>query len=309
MTTYTLGVNTSFAVKRWPEPEAWAAIVRDRLGLRLVQHSLDLVELAGSSAASRRAEAKRVREACGRFGLNLHSTFTGLAAYSFNLLLDPDASRREHAERWYRMAIQFTAAVGGRATGGHVGAFSVSDWRDAKTRRARERQLVASLRRLASAARTAGLQEFYVENLASAREPSTMEGVSRLLKQGDPSHVPIVLCLDVGHQCVPGTEGADRDPYAWLERFGAMAPVVQLQQSDADADHHWPFTPAYNVRGRIDGEHVLQALDRSGASEVQLILEIIPPFEQEDELVLSEMAISAAYWQEAIARHLDIPRE
>ena len=48
MTVFRLGINTCFAVKRWPEPEEWAAIVRDDLGLDLVQHSLDLADVAAS---------------------------------------------------------------------------------------------------------------------------------------------------------------------------------------------------------------------------------------------------------------------
>ncbi len=39
-----LGINTCFAVKRWPRPADWAPIVRDTLGLDLVQVSLDLVD-------------------------------------------------------------------------------------------------------------------------------------------------------------------------------------------------------------------------------------------------------------------------
>ncbi len=117
-----------FAVKRWPRPEDWAPVVRDRLGLRLVQHSLDLVDLTGSER--RDAQALALRTASADHGLELHSTFTGLAAYSANLLLAPDASDREAAMAWYRSAIGFTAQVGGRATGGHVGCFSVADWRD-----------------------------------------------------------------------------------------------------------------------------------------------------------------------------------
>jgi D-erythrulose 1-phosphate 3-epimerase len=301
MTRYRLGVNTCFAVKRWPEPETWASIVRERMGLDIVQHSLDLVELGGPPALWR-AQAERVKQACRDSGLTLHSTFTGLAAYSSNLLLDPEPAVRQQAEQWYRTAIAFTAAVGGRATGGHVGAFSVSDWRDEKRRRVLEQVLRNSLQRLAGEARAAGLEELYVENLAAAREPSTMEGVAALLTPGDALHVPIKLCLDVGHQCVPGTSGAERDPYAWLEGFGSRAPVVQLQQSDAEGDHHWPFTTALNQRGRIDAERVLQALERSGADEVALILEIIPPFEQDDDEVLRDMVASAGYWQEALAR-------
>jgi len=130
-----------------------------------------------------------------------------------------------------------------------------------------------------------------------------MDGVARLLTDGDASHVPIKLCLDVGHQCVPGTTGVERDPYAWLERLGAKSPVVQLQQSDADGDHHWPFSAAANARGRIDADRVLAALDRSGADEVALILEVIPAFEQDDDAVIEDMVASASYWQAALARH------
>ena len=302
MTHFTLGVNNCFAVKRWPEPEAWATIVRDAMGLDLVQHSLDLVQLAGPPALWQ-AQAQRVKGSCSSFGLTLHSTFTGLAAYSSNFLLDPDIAVRQQAETWYRSAIAFTAAAGGSATGGHIGAYSVTEWRDAKRRQEREQDLIRSLQRLAAEARTAGLTEFYVENLAAAREPSTMEGIAWLLTDGDRSHVPIKLCLDVGHQCVPGTSGAERDPYAWLERMGSRAPVVQLQQSDAEGDHHWPFTAELNARGRIDAERVLAALDRSGADEVFLILEVIPPFEQEDDQVLDDMVASARYWRTSLARH------
>ncbi|TMG27151.1 MAG: TIM barrel protein, partial [Chloroflexi bacterium] len=170
-------------------------------------------------------------------------------------------------------------------------------------RREREQGLRASLQRLAAEARDAGLSELYIENLAAAREPSTMDGIARLLTSGDASHVPIKLCLDVGHQCVPGTTGAERDPYAWLERLGSKSPVVQLQQSDAEGDHHWPFTAAANARGRIDADKVLAALDRSGAEEVALILEVIPPFEQDDDQVLDDMVASARYWRDALARH------
>jgi D-erythrulose 1-phosphate 3-epimerase len=110
------------------------------------------------------------------------------------------------------------------------------------------------------------------------------------------------LGLDVGHQCVPGTTGPDRDPYAWLERLGGRAPVVQLQQSDAAADHHWPFTRQRNATGRIEADQALAALDASGASGTALILQVIPPFEQDDDEVVRELEESVAYWRAALAR-------
>ena len=130
-----------------------------------------------------------------------------------------------------------------------------------------------------------------------------MAMIRDLLTSGDDGHVPIRLCLDVGHMCVPGTSGADRDPYAWLRELGRAAPVVQLQQSDADGDHHWPFTAEHNAVGRVDADRVLEALEDGGVDETVLILEVIPAFEQDDDAVLNDLIASADYWRDALVRH------
>jgi D-erythrulose 1-phosphate 3-epimerase len=296
-----LGVNTCFAVKRWPRPADWAPIVRDRLGLGLVQHSLDLVNLdAGPAGIDGQAEA--IRTAAGAHGLDVQSTFTGLAAYSSNMLLDPEPAQRAECADWFERAIAFSATIKAAAAGGHVGAYSVPDWRSADRRAGLWRELKVWLERLARDARRAGLEYLVVENLAAAREPSTMAMIGDLLTDGDAGHVPIRLCLDVGHMCVPGTTGADRDPYAWLRALGGNAPMVQLQQSDERGDHHWPFTPERNAVGRIDADRVIDALGESGADDSLLLLEVIPPFEADDDTVLDELEASVEYWREAIAR-------
>jgi D-erythrulose 1-phosphate 3-epimerase len=300
MTTFRLGINTCFAVKRWPRPSQWAAVVRDELGLDLVQHCLDLTDL-GAGQSDLDGQAAELRQACADYGLTLHSTFTGLAAYSANLLLHPDRARRVGALALFKQIIDFTAAAGAQSTGGHIGAYSVADWRQPRRRHELWDELRDHLDELAADARTAGLSYLMVENLASAREPSTMAALRSLLTAGDAGHVPIRACLDVGHQCVPGSGGAEADPYAWLERLGASAPVVQLQQSDASADHHWPFTPAANRAGRIEARRVLDSLQMSGASDVTLMLEIIHPFEADDGQVIADLRTSVAYWRRALA--------
>ena len=83
-----LGINTCFAVKRWPEPGDWARIVRDELGLDTVELSLDLIEDVGGRTVN------QVRSALDEYGLRAETVFTGLAAYSLNLLMHPDAVRR-----------------------------------------------------------------------------------------------------------------------------------------------------------------------------------------------------------------------
>jgi D-erythrulose 1-phosphate 3-epimerase len=299
MTAYRLGINTCFAVKRWPEPDRWAGIVSETLGLDLVQHSLDLVDLDGDAPI--RAQAEAVCAACADRGIEVGSTFTGLGAYGRNLLLDPDADARARAAAWFRRAIEFTAMAGGRAAGGHIGAFSVADWRDEDRREALRDGLRSDLAGLAAYAAAQGLEAFLFENMAARREPSTIAEAEALLAPAGPGRAAVALCLDVGHQCVAGTSGADRDPYAWLERLGASAPVIHLQQSDAEADHHWPFTAGRNAQGRIDAERVLAALERSGADAVDLVLEVIPSFEQDDDAVVSELVESVAYWRAALA--------
>jgi sugar phosphate isomerase/epimerase len=296
-----LGINTCFAVKRWPRPADWAPIVADTLGLRLVQHSLDLVDLTADEAGRDR-QAAAIITAAAAHGLHVTSTFTGLAAYSSNLLLHPDDDGRRAAFDWYRSVIAFSSRLGCSATGGHVGALSVDDAADPLRRAARWQDLQRALESLAGDAAAAGLSALVVENLAAAREPSTIAQIESLLRPAEASRTAIGLCLDVGHMCVPGTSGDDRDPLAWLRRLGARAPIIQLQQSDAAGDHHWPFTVERNAAGRIDADEVIDALAAGGAEAAEVIIEVIPPFEQHDDAVLDDLRASVDYWRAALDR-------
>ena len=296
-----LGINTCFAVKRWPRPADWAPLVADTLGLRLVQHSLDLVDLTVDAAGVER-QARAIDEAAAAHALAVTSTFTALAAYSANLLLEPDPDARRAAAAWYREVIAFSARIGCAATGGHVGAFSVADFADPRRHATRWQDLQRTLEALAADAAGAGLRTLVVENLASAREPSTIAQLETLLRPAEPGRAAIALCLDVGHMCVPGTSGDDRLPEAWLRRLGGRAPMIQLQQSDADGDHHWPFTPERNAVGRIDADRLVDGLGEGGVETTELLLEVIPPFEQDDAAVLADLRASVDYWREALLR-------
>ena len=95
MTQFSLGINNCFAVKRWPEPDAWARLIANELGLGIVQHSFDLSEL-NVSDEDQAIDVAEINAACAAHGLVMDSTFTGLGAYSSNLLLAPseDTSAR-----------------------------------------------------------------------------------------------------------------------------------------------------------------------------------------------------------------------
>lgn len=296
-----LGINNCFAVKRWPEPEQWLSIIKNELGLDCCQLSLDLADpMLDDDALA--LYAATVRDLAARHDILLHSTFTGLAAYSWSLLLHPDEAMRKVATRWYQRAIHFTAQLGAWGAGGHFGAFSVQDAADATRRATLGRELNAQLGFLSRAAAQAGLRFLLVENMAVEREPAySIEEALALTHLEVPGGVPLVLCLDIGHPCALHTGTASDEYLTWLAQPWRHTPVIHLQQTDRSGDHHWPFTQAYNSKGMIQAEDVLKAIRQWPESEdVYLFLEPIHPFEQDDNSVLEDLRESVLYWKEAM---------
>jgi sugar phosphate isomerase/epimerase len=301
MPDFTLGINTCFAVKRWPEPMAWASIVRERFGVEQVQFSLDLVQLHVERKLLRQ-QAAEIGRACEDYGLTLHSCFTGLGAYNRNLLLAPDSRLREAALEWYRRAFEFSAVLGCSYLGGHLGALSVREFENPELRRERTERLIEMVAKLTDYGRELGLRGFLVEPMPVARElTSTLADTEQLLEAlNDSAELPISLCLDLGHACAYDNEGADRDPYEWLSCFGDISPVIHLQQTDGHSDGHYPFTEQYNSRGIIEASAVLEALQASGLEETALVLEVIHAPEQREEQVLADLEESVNYWKKAL---------
>ena len=126
MTEFTLGINTCFAAKRWPEPEEWARLVAEEFGLKTVQFSFDLMDpRAGAGVVGSYIDHTRI--ACERQGIKIHSTFTGFIPYIQNLLLHPEAPFREDAKAWFKAAIDVTARMGVLLTGGYFGSLRIGE--------------------------------------------------------------------------------------------------------------------------------------------------------------------------------------
>jgi sugar phosphate isomerase/epimerase len=298
-----LGINVCFAVKRWPEPEQWIRIVKDKLGLDCCQFSLDLVDpLLGESATMAYADA--VRELAIAHKLFIHSAFTGLAAYSWSQLLHPHVSMREAATRWYERAIDFTARLGANGMGGHIGAFSVQDDMNQERKEILLYELQERLIALSHYAAHQGLSHLLFENMAVTREWGfSIEEAEWITNLDTGAGVPLVLCLDVGHPCALHTGTASDNYLAWFARPWKHPPIIHLQQTDRTGDHHWPFTSKYNAQGLIRAESILQSIELWLKDEdVFLFLEPIHPFEADDNLVLDELSESVEYWRDALAK-------
>ncbi len=128
-----------------------------------------------------------------------------------------------------------------------------------------------------------------------------MPDIESLVTAGDSEHVPIQLCLDVGHMCVPDTDGEERDPYAWLRRMGGRA-SVSSRSSRATRKGTATGRSRRGIAdvGRIDPDRVLEALGPD--VKAPLVFEVIPAFEAPDADVLADLVESARCWREAIAR-------
>ncbi len=162
-----LGMNNGFAAKNFPEPSAWARIISKDLGLRVVQHSFDLLEpLTPEPGRSQLCE--EVLRAAKENGLTLHSTFTGLIIYAQNHLAHPSPIVRNQAFLWFQAALEVSQKLGVEACGGHIGAMSAADYAHAERRTFIRNNLVESVRNLASLAASLG-QKY---NAHAARNPA-----------------------------------------------------------------------------------------------------------------------------------------
>ncbi|MCL4249501.1 MAG: hypothetical protein KJ065_15265 [Anaerolineae bacterium] len=103
----------------------------------------------------------------------------------------------------------------------------------------------------------------------------------------------------------------DGDPYQWLRRLGAYAPIIHLQQTDGSVSAHRPFTQAFNATGMIQPDRVLRALAESYAQaaapslpprcqDVYLTIEVFSSTAQKPKAILANIRESAAYWRQFI---------
>jgi len=297
--SFILGVNNCWAAKRFIEPKEWVKIAATELEVSYVQFSFDVLD-PGVDMSALNSIASETLDCCSDYGVKIHSCFTGLAAYSYNLLLHPYSVMRQKATEWYEKALTLAAKLKAEAAGGFLGAFSVKDFRDEKRRQLLLSSLIGTLKHLSHIGKKHGLKYLLWEPMPVSREPpATIEETKILLSLvNKESAIPIKLCLDVGHACNPDVETAmDRDPYMWLKILGKDSPCIHIQQTDGKADRHWPFTKEYNKVGIIKGDRVLSALRESGANLTYLFLEVIHPFEYPDEQVIKEIKASVNYWK------------
>ena len=287
------GINLSFAIKRWVEPEVWSELVSRRLGLRLVQSTYDLLD-PWWPVSARNAMAARVRRAAADFEIEIESAFSGLANYCFDGLLHPEAEGRSASLEWWKRAFDVAAEVGAKASGGPLGGMSATDAADPQRQAQRYRDLLEAVEQLTVAARQSGLERLQVECTPLAREiPYTVEQSQKFLADLEGRcAVPVKLLVDIGHALYQPLYGPQARMPEWLHGLGRSIGAFHLQNTDFQSDSHWGWP---DKRGLFDVANFAREVNAAGLDDVPAFLEIIYPFELADEAVFSNITSSVQH--------------
>jgi sugar phosphate isomerase/epimerase len=305
MAELILGINTCFAIGRYPEPEEWLRVVTEELGLSHVQFSFDLLDpvIVDWDVVCRTCE--RIAALAAHRGVRIDTATTGEVPHKSNALLDPDPAVRRCYLRWYEKLVLASSILGAEGSGVYLGTLSSRDFASARRKEYLISVLMEEIVHLTGIAKGAGQKYFMWEPMSIPREiPCTIAETRELLgRANEGASVPVLLCLDVGHGWIRSPDPRDRDPYAWLRDLGHLSPAIHMQQTDGKGSRHWPFTPEWNEKGVIVPEKVAEALEAAGAKRTFIVFEyFFSAHAIAEEGALDAMKQSVEHWKRALAR-------
>ena len=305
MAEIVLGINTCFAIGRYPEPEEWLRVVTEELGLSHVQFSFDLLDPVIVDWDVVQRKCSHIAELAAAAGVHIDTATTGEVPHKSNALLDPDPTIRRCYLRWYENLIRASSILGAEGSGVYLGTLSSKDNADPERRSYLISVLMEEIAHLTEIAKSEGQKYFMWEPMSVPREiPCTINETKELLALANRgSRIPVKLCLDVGHGWIRSSDPRDRDPYAWLRELAHLSPAIHMQQTDGKGSRHWPFSPEFNAKGLIVPEKVFDALERAGVQRTVIVFEyFFSAHALSEDGAIADMQTSVEHWREALSR-------
>jgi D-erythrulose 1-phosphate 3-epimerase len=297
-----LGINTGFAVNRFPLPEEWVKIVGEDLGLRYVQLTAELLNPSLGEAIVV-DYVSRIKRLSQEYDVKIDSIMTG-AFTRVNHFSHPDLNVRAFWIDWFKKFIDIGVQIGATNMSSHFGIMSHHDLRHPMRKEKVLTQTIAAWIELAEYAKSKGMQYLSWEPMSVKREyGETITETKKLQALLQGSAIPIKICLDVDHGDVSSTNPDDTNPYAWLKEFAKESPLIHLKQSLPDKGGHWPFIAEKNAIGKIQPEKVISTLHAAGCEGSLLLLELsFKEREPFDSRILDDIKESVEYWREHIKK-------
>ncbi|KMZ54132.1 sugar phosphate isomerase/epimerase family protein [Dorea sp. D27] len=286
-----LGLNLSFAVKRFLEPDKLARMCKQDFGTDHVQFTWDLIDPWWPEEL-RDVLAIRYKEAFAKEGVHIDATFGGLASYSYAHLLAPSKEQREAAFLFFKRAVDLTAVMGAKVMGTPVGGMSYDDARCPERREELYEEMLAYVRRLASYGKERGLEEIHIEATPLITEfPHSPEVSVKMMKDLEGTDIPVRLLVDWGHALYKPLLKEEADIELWLCTCAPYIGSIHLQQTDGQWDRHWDFTR----EGIVTPELIRHATAKAGLDDIMQYLEVVTIFEDDDDAVYGGMKKTMDY--------------
>lgn len=287
-----LGLNLSFAVKRWMEPDLLARMIKEDFNIDHVQFSWDFID-PWWPETERGMIAKEFRRAFEAEQVSIECTFGGNAAYVFPHFLAPIKVQRQLALEYFRRASDLTLELGAKTMGAPMGALSYSEARDPDTREKRYQEMLESLRLMAMYGKNIGLESIEIEATPLFTEiPYDPDGSVRLMEDLSDSAIPIKLLIDWGHALFKPLLKENADINVWFEKCAHYIGSIHLQQTDGIWDRHWDFT---HEGGIITPDLIAIATHQAGLDDIYQYLEVVTSYEDDDDQVYERMKHTMDY--------------
>lgn len=293
-----LGINTGFAVNRFPRPEQWLRVIGDDLGLKYVQLTADMINPSLDDSIIRDL-ARRINNEKAGYNIVIDSVMTG-AFTRVNHFSHPDEVIRNYWKKWFKRLADVTVSIGANNLSSHLGILCYEDLEKRKNFVLNE--TIKAWKELARYGENIGLKYLSWEPMSIKREyGETIKEAERINKLLEGSAIPINLCLDVSHGDVMSKNPDDTDYRKWVEKFGKISPLIHIKQVIGGSFSHHPFVPEYNKGGKIYPKDVVSVLEKHGRKDCLLLFELgFREREPADSLVLEHLKKSVEYWKRYI---------
>lgn len=300
---FSLSLNTNPLVNRFADPDDLIDTVARDIRLRDLQLTHEFINPSWPAPVVHRL-TRQMDRALERTGVRVTSGMTGPYG-RLNHFGHPDAEVRRYYVDWFKTFADIIGDLGGHSVGTQFAIFTYRDYDDPVRREDLTRIAMECWSEIADHAKSAGLSFVFWEPMSIGREfgetiPAALALQDRLT--AEEMAVPMWMMADIDHGDVTSADPDDFDPYAWARAVPRVSPIIHIKQSLMDKGGHQPFTAAFNAKGRIHPEPLLEAFRAGGGADNEICLELsFKEREPNDREVIPQIAESVAFW----APHID----
>lgn len=286
-----LGLNLSFAVKRWLKPEFLASMCRNDFHVDNVQFTWDLID-PWWPKDKRKQMARRYQTAFRDVGISIDSAFGGVASYSYPQLLSPYPEQQEISIEFFKRAVDLTLELGAPIMGTPVGGMDYNDARNPQKRSELYSSMLKHIHTIAEYGKKSGLKEIHIEATPLITEfPHSPSTAVQMMKDLEGTAIPIKLLVDWGHALYKPLLKNEADINLWFKTCSSYIGSIHLQQTDGFLDRHWDFTK----KGIVTPALIKQATASAKLDNIPQYLEVVTIFETPDEEVYQKMKATMDY--------------